>query len=132
MMNFANSPSLHGRNYHAHKDMAPPIMAALQQANYREKDLLNKLGGHKFTGNHTRSTEYIFGMNASFSDLLLTPFATGVASVIVNDGTPAVRFADASKATPNTPNTPPPTATTADGGATTSPLTMGHLSLIHI
>ena len=127
MMNFANSPSLHGRNYHAPVDMAPPMMAALHQAAYREKDLLNKLGGHKFTGNHTRSTEYIFGMNASFSELQLTPFATGVASIIVNDGTPAVRFADASNATSNTPNSPPHKATTAKDETTTSPLTMGHL-----
>ena len=98
MMNYATSPSLHGRRTPSHVDLAPPVMAALRTVTYREKDLLNEIGGHKFNGNHSRATEYIHGMESFYSKLLLLPYATGVASVIVHDGTPQVRFADANAA----------------------------------
>ena len=67
MMHFANTTSLYGRKHVAHVDMAPPIMGSIVAVSYREKDLLQELGGHKFTGNHSRSTDYIHGMESQFS-----------------------------------------------------------------
>ena len=96
-MHFANSTPLHGRKHAAHVDMAPPIMGSIVAVSYREKDLLQELGGHKFTGNHSRSTDYIHGMESQFTKLKLTPYATGIASVIVDPGNGRVRFADAER-----------------------------------
>ena len=62
-MHFATTAtSLHGRKHAAHVNMAPPVMGSVVAVSYREKDLLQELGGHKFTGNHSRSTDYIHGM----------------------------------------------------------------------
>jgi hypothetical protein len=73
--------------------MAPPEMVAMAPVTYREKDLLNEIGGQKFSGNHHRSLDYIQGIETILSKLLLLPYASGVASVIVLGNVP-VRYAD--------------------------------------